>query len=598
MDAELNLLERKCRHRNGDGGMEAIRIKSNSAKKIIFLLIILSISSLLALMFAADNPNEFNRMQLPLLVINGLSLLVLFGVVTLSVKKILMDYKKSKLGARLRARMALAFSGLSVLPVLLVFIFATDFMNKGLDIWFDADVEGGLRNALLLGRSAMDDQEQKRVFDTANIALSLNGIEDIDEQLNRSREAISAKQLLLLDQNLQVIAFSTETIGLFAPQLPSLVEINIAQTQQSWSSLDSSSSDGYTIRVLIPILNFASNQTPLYLQGIYAVDPRLSMMADSVEETYARYGRMSFLKIPIQYSYILTLLLVVMLALLLAIYGAIEFADRLVRPIEALEKKTRSTSESNLMFNLPRSDSDEISALVESFIKAEKEAAWSDVARRMAHEINNPLTPIQLSAERIKKRYASAFKEEDLDFLNKSTDTIVNQVEVLRDMVSAFGNFAKQPQLSFEVLDLSQLIDESLDFLSRDNDLYEAVVEHKGDASIEADIKRIRQVLNNVFTNTIDALQKENNPVITVKTEPVIHQSTAYVVMEVKDNGHGFDSDLLDSAFEPYTTTKNKGTGLGLPIVKKIIEEHKGLISIKNNKEKGATLKIFFLKKQ
>ena len=591
-------MERKCRHRNGDGGMEAIRIKSNSAKKIIFLLIILSISSLLALMFAADNPNEFNRMQLPLLVINGLSLLVLFGVVTLSVKKILMDYKKSKLGARLRARMALAFSGLSVLPVLLVFIFATDFMNKGLDIWFDADVEGGLRNALLLGRSAMDDQEQKRVFDTANIALSLNGIEDIDEQLNRSREAISAKQLLLLDQNLQVIAFSTETIGLFAPQLPSLVEINIAQTQQSWSSLDSSSSDGYTIRVLIPILNFASNQTPLYLQGIYAVDPRLSMMADSVEETYARYGRMSFLKIPIQYSYILTLLLVVMLALLLAIYGAIEFADRLVRPIEALEKKTRSTSESNLMFNLPRSDSDEISALVESFIKAEKEAAWSDVARRMAHEINNPLTPIQLSAERIKKRYASAFKEEDLDFLNKSTDTIVNQVEVLRDMVSAFGNFAKQPQLSFEVLDLSQLIDESLDFLSRDNDLYEAVVEHKGDASIEADIKRIRQVLNNVFTNTIDALQKENNPVITVKTEPVIHQSTAYVVMEVKDNGHGFDSDLLDSAFEPYTTTKNKGTGLGLPIVKKIIEEHKGLISIKNNKEKGATLKIFFLKKQ
>ena len=591
-------MERKCRHRNGDGGMEAIRIKSNSAKKIIFLLIILSISSLLALMFAADNPNEFNRMQLPLLVINGLSLLVLFGVVTLSVKKILMDYKKSKLGARLRARMALAFSGLSVLPVLLVFIFATDFMNKGLDIWFDADVEGGLRNALLLGRSAMDDQEQKRVFDTANIALSLNGIEDIDEQLNRSREAISAKQLLLLDQNLQVIAFSTETIGLFAPQLPSLVEINIAQTQQSWSSLDSSSSDGYTIRVLIPILNFASNQTPLYLQGIYAVDPRLSMMADSVEETYARYGRMSFLKIPIQYSYILTLLLVVMLALLLAIYGAIEFSDRLVRPIEALEKKTRSTSESNLMFNLPRSDSDEISALVESFIKAEKEAAWSDVARRMAHEINNPLTPIQLSAERIKKRYASAFKEEDLDFLNKSTDTIVNQVEVLRDMVSAFGNFAKQPQLSFEVLDLSQLIDESLDFLSRDNDLYEVVVEHKGDASIEADIKRIRQVLNNVFTNTIDALQKENNPVITVKTEPVIHQSTAYVVMEVKDNGHGFDSDLLDSAFEPYTTTKNKGTGLGLPIVKKIIEEHKGLISIKNNKEKGATLKIFFLKKQ
>ena len=578
--------------------MEAIQIRSNSAKKIIFLLIILSISSLVALMFAADNPSEFNRMQLPLLIINSLSLLVLFGVVFLSVRKIMMDYKKSKLGARLRARMALAFSGLSVAPALLVFIFATDFMNKGLDIWFDADVEDGLSNALLLGRSAMDDQEQKRVFDTANIALSLDGIENIEQQLNQSREAISAKQLLLLDQNLQIIAVSTETIGLFAPQLPSLLEVKTAQSQQSWSSLDSSSSDGYTIRVLIPILNFASNQTPLFLQGLFVVDPRLSMLADSVEETYAAYGRLSFLKIPIQYSYILTLLLVVMLALLLAIYGSIEFAERLVRPIESLEKKTRSTSESNSMLHLPHSDNDEISSLVESFINAEKEAAWSDVARRMAHEINNPLTPIQLSAERIQKRYASVFKNEELDFLNKSTDTIVSQVEVLRDMVLEFGNFAKQPQLNFEVFDVSKLIDETLEFLKKDKDSFQVLVEHNGDASIEADIKRIRQVLNNVFTNTIDALKSESHPVIKITTKSLIHQSNEYLVLEIKDNGHGFDNKLLHSAFEPYITTKNKGTGLGLPIVKKIIEEHKGLISIKNNKEKGATLNIFFLKVQ
>ena len=576
--------------------MEAIQIRSNSAKKIIFLLIVLSISSLVALMFAADNPSEFNRMQLPLLIINSLSLLVLFGVVFLSVRKIMMDYKKSKLGARLRARMALAFSGLSVVPALLVFIFATDFMNKGLDIWFDADVEDGLRNALLLGRSAMDDQEQKRVFDTANIALSLDGIENIEQQLNESRETISAKQLLLLDQNLQIIAVSTETIGLFAPQLPSLLEVKTAQSQQSWSSLDSSSSDGYTIRVLIPILNFASNQTPLFLQGLFVVDPRLSMLADSVEETYAAYGRLSFLKIPIQYSYILTLLLVVMLALLLAIYGSIEFADRLVRPIESLEKKTRSASESNSMLHLPQSDSDEISSLVESFIKAEKEAAWSDVARRMAHEINNPLTPIQLSAERIQKRYASVFKNEELDFLNKSTDTIVSQVEVLRDMVLEFGNFAKQPQLNFEVFDVSKLIDETLEFLKKDKDSFQVLVQHNGDASIEADINRIRQVLNNIFTNTIDALKSESHPVIKITTKSLVHQSNEYLVLEIKDNGHGFDNKLLDSAFEPYTTTKNKGTGLGLPIVKKIIDEHKGLISIKNNKEKGATLKIFFLK--
>jgi nitrogen fixation/metabolism regulation signal transduction histidine kinase len=101
-----------------------------------------------------------------------------------------------------------------------------------------------------------------------------------------------------------------------------------------------------------------------------------------------------------------------------------------------------------------------------------------------------------------------------------------------------------------------------------------------------------------VFTNTIDALKSENHPVIKIRTKPVIYQSNEYLVLEVKDNGHGFENNLLDSVFEPYITTKNKGTGLGLPIVKKIIEEHKGLISIKNNKEKGATLSIFFLKAQ
>ena len=236
--------------------------------------------------------------------------------------------------------------------------------------------------------------------------------------------------------------------------------------------------------------------------------------------------------------------------------------------------------------------------MVESFIKAEKEAAWSDVARRMAHEINNPLTPIQLSAERIKKRYASVFKDEDLDFLNKSTDTIVSQVEVLRDMVLEFGNFAKQPELNFEVFDVSKLIDETLEFLKRDKDSFQVLVEHNGNTFIEADIKRIRQVLNNVFTNTIDALKSESHPIIKIRTKPVIYQSNEYLVLEVKDNGHGFENNLLDSVFEPYITTKNKGTGLGLPIVKKIIEEHKGLISIKNNKEKGATLSIFFLKAQ
>ena len=193
------------------------------------------------------------------------------------------------------------------------------------------------------------------------------------------------------------------------------------------------------------ILGFSSNATPLYLQSLFSVDPNLSKMADSVEETYARYGRLTFLKAPLQYSYIFTLALVVLLALLLAIFGSIEFAERLVKPIESLEKGTRSVAAGDATNQIPKAGDDEISILVSSFMQAQKEAAWSDVARRMAHEINNPLTPIQLSAERIRNRYQSKLGKEDQAFLSSSTKTIIHQVEVLRDMVNAFGDFAKDP---------------------------------------------------------------------------------------------------------------------------------------------------------
>ena len=183
--------------------------------------------------------------------------------------------------------------------------------------------------------------------------------------------------------------------------MPTSFEINQVLLKQSWTSLDSTTDDRYLIRVLVPVISFSLNEKPIYLQALYSVDPKLSMMAYSVEETYARYGMLSFMKTPIQYSYALTLGIVVMLALLLAIYGSFEFADRLVKPIESLEKETdkKTDSENRFTNNKEQGEEDEITVLVNSFMAAQKEAAWSDVAKRMAHEINNPLTPIQLSAE-------------------------------------------------------------------------------------------------------------------------------------------------------------------------------------------------------
>jgi len=291
--------------------------------------------------------------------------------------------------------------------------------------------------------------------------------------------------------------------------------------------------------------------------------------------------------------------LVVLLALLLAIFGSIEFAERLVKPIESLEEGTRTLSAGDVAVQIPKSSDDEISILVSSFMHAQKEAAWSDVARRMAHEINNPLTPIQLSAERIRNRYLPVLGKEDQAFLANSTRTIIHQVEVLRDMVNAFGEFAKEPQLKFERFDFNQMLKETVNLFEEEKKAkYFTVLLDDSVSFVEGDIKRMRQILNNIFKNAIDATKDSSSPQITIISKLLTDDREDYFELKIIDNGHGFDPIFLENVFQPYVTTKPKGTGLGLAIVKKLVHEHLGYVSAENNSDQGACLTILLPIKQ
>ncbi len=250
---------------------------------------------------------------------------------------------------------------------------------------------------------------------------------------------------------------------------------------------------------------------------------------------------------------------------------------------------------------------------ITNLISAQRSIAWGEVARRLAHEIKNPLTPIQLSAERLQMKLADKLSESDALILHKSTSTIVNQVSSMKRMVDDFRDYAKIPQAVLSRINLSALIDDVL-HLYLEGDGRDII--HLNMApnlpAIMGDATQLRQVIHNLLQNAQDAVNEfhksgseqkaDHQPRIDVVTE-VVHYTSAdqseklAVRFKVIDNGPGFSSKILARVFEPYATSKPKGTGLGLAMVKKIIDEHGGKIDIQNRSDSnGAKVSILLLK--
>lgn len=222
-------------------------------------------------------------------------------------------------------------------------------------------------------------------------------------------------------------------------------------------------------------------------------------------------------------------------------------------------------------------------------LQAQRDAAWAEVARRLAHEIKNPLTPIQLSAERLQHKLATKLAPEDAEILARSTQTIVNQVTALKRMVDAFSQYARAPEPSMKALDLNKLVREVLTLYESAGSSIRLELAPQLPPVI-GDTTQMRQVIHNLLQNAQDALADIPDPSIVIVSE-----ATANTVrFSVTDNGSGFPEHLMKRVFEPYVTTKPKGTGLGLVIVKKIVEEHGGEIVISNLAPRGARVTLSF----
>jgi nitrogen fixation/metabolism regulation signal transduction histidine kinase len=243
---------------------------------------------------------------------------------------------------------------------------------------------------------------------------------------------------------------------------------------------------------------------------------------------------------------------------------------------------------------------------ISDLISGQRSTAWAEVARRLAHEIKNPLTPIQLSAERLMMKLQTKLSGDDAALLERGTNTIVNQVVAMQQMVDNFRDYAKTPPPVLKPLELNHLITEILDLYGglRSNEQLTTHLENDL-PKIMGDATQLRQVVHNLLQNAQDAtseLNGERAPQIDVHTESIRYSDAdgatrIAVSLSITDNGPGFDSKVMARAFEPYVTSKPRGTGLGLPVVKKIVEEHGGRIELQNRKDgPGARVSILLLK--
>lgn len=230
---------------------------------------------------------------------------------------------------------------------------------------------------------------------------------------------------------------------------------------------------------------------------------------------------------------------------------------------------------------------------ITTLAQAQREAAWSEVARRLAHEIKNPLTPIQLSAERLRQKLLERLPDEDAVVLDRATWTIIQQVEALKSMVRAFADYAATPVADFSLLDINELAQEVVDLYAGNGDVTVTLSPAGNLPPVPADRARLRQLLHNLIKNAIEAQADGGEARVVLQTACVTHEGMERVALTVSDAGPGIPEEMLDRLFEPYMSGKPRGSGLGLAVVKKIVEEHGGSVEADNEPGGGASIRVY-----
>ena len=550
-----------------------------------------------------------NDLNFQILLIADIILLILFfSLITYETYKILRQRRKDKIGSKTALRYVLFFSTTTLLPSILIAIFSLALFNVGLQRYFDKEIKSVVNNSAEVAKNYVDQTRNSIEADILLMVLDVNNQSSMFYENPKRFSQLLASQRLLrrLDEvHLLDSAGNIITSNVVDPTIEFVPPPEEAFTR---------SLDGKPIRIIDSRTNRTSalvkmnNFIDTYLYIVKFMDPKLINYLRETGEAVSFYYSIQESKTGIKITFAIIYLLIVSLLLFLSIIISINFASRLTLPIINLIGASEKISSGDLSAKVPMIETDtefqnlnknfnsmidKLKKQQEKLLSSERHAAWASVARKLAHEIKNPLTPIQLSIDLIRQKYLNKIEEKDKNFSNY-LNTITKQIKDIEHLVNEFSDFARMPKPILKKIELSNLALRSFNLLKPSESNISFIFESpNSNIFINGDEEQLNRVFINLIKNSIESIneKKTKNVVFKGKIKVDIKDDSDYIYVTIEDNGTGFDKIDKAKMLTPYYTTKKKGTGLGLAIVTKIINDHNSTILFNSIKD-GAKVEI------
>jgi len=535
-----------------------------------------------------------------------------FGLIIYQTYKILHERKKNKLGSETSLRYILFFSSAALLPSILIAIFSLILFNVGLQKYFDKKIKSVINNSAEVAKNYVDQTRNSIEADILLMILDINNKSSMFYDQPKEFDKVLASQRLL--RRLDEVHLLDSSSNIIASSVIDSSMNFVPPPEEAFTK----SLSGKPIRIIDSRTNRTSGLVKLnnfidtYLYIVKFMDPKLINYLKDTGEAVSFYYSVQESKTGIKITFAIIYMLIVSLLLFLSIIISINFASRLTSPIINLIKASEKISSGDLNAKVDLIETDrELYKLNENFnsmidklkiqqdklLVSERHAAWETVARKLAHEIKNPLTPIQLSIDRIREKFLKR-NTQDVKDLSEYLNTITKQIKDIEHLVNEFSDFARMPKPIFKNISLNKLIERSLTLHElSEEDISFVKIKNKTQHHISGDEEQLSRVFVNLIKNSIESIyeKKSKNVDFKGKIEVDINSDSDYIYVTVQDNGIGFDKVNKTKMLTPYFTTKQKGTGLGLAIVTKIVSDHNSTIlfnSIKN----GAMVEIIMPK--